>query len=226
MKRILIIEDDPAIIEGIKFSLEEEHFQIITACDGEIGLQIAKRENPDLIILDLVMPKKNGIEVCKELRDEGNNIPILMVTNKKDEIDKIMGLETGADDYLTKPFSVRELVARIKAVLRRSENVTREMQEFNFGDVFIDVKKHQVFKNNNFVNFSETEFKVFLFLVNHEGEVISRNKLLDEVWGYETYPTTRTVDNYILSIRKKIEDNPSEPKYILTIPKGGYRFVR
>lgn len=226
MKRLLVIEDDPVILEGLKISLELENYIVVTADDGVKGYNAAKKEKPDLIILDLLLPGKTGLEICKALRSEGNCTPILMLTSKKEEIDKIVGLETGADDYLTKPFSVRELIARVGAILRRSGNTINKVTEFKFGNIYLDIKKHEIFKNKKPVSMSETEFKVLVFFINHEGEVISRDQLLDQVWGYDTFPTTRTVDNYILSLRKKLEDNPSEPKNILTVPKGGYRFVR
>lgn len=226
MKRILIVEDDPVILQGIRISLEEENYIVIEAEDGEKGYNSARKEKPDLIILDLMLPGKTGLEICRTLRSEGNSTPILMLTSRKDEIDKLIGFETGADDYITKPFSIRELMARIRAILKRSSTGLNNIIEFNFGNVSVDIKKHEIFKKKKPVNLSETEFKVLVFFINHEGEVISRDQLLDEVWGYDTFPTTRTVDNYILSLRKKIEDNPSEPKNILTVPKGGYRFVR
>jgi DNA-binding response OmpR family regulator len=226
MKNILIIEDDPAIQQGLSICLQEEHFQTTLSGDGENGFQLAKKNNYDLIILDLMLPKKNGMEVCKELRNEKINTPILMLTSKKEEIDKIMGLETGADDYMTKPFSIRELVARIKAILRRGERIEKEILEFSFANIFIDFKKQEVFKRKRLLALSVTEFKILKYFIQHEEEVVSRDQLLDEVWGYDTFPTTRTVDNYILSLRKKIEDEPSEPKHIITVPKGGYRFKK
>jgi len=226
MKRILVIEDDPVILQGLKISLEEENFTVLEANDGEKGYNIARKEKPDFLILDLMLPGKSGFEVCRALRSEGNATPILMLTSKKDEIDKLIGFETGADDYITKPFSVREVLARIRAILRRSGNLELNLAEFTFGNVFVDIRKHEIYKKKLPVTLSETEFKVLVYMINHEGEVISRDQLLDQVWGYDTFPTTRTVDNYILSLRKKLEDNPSEPKNILTVPKGGYRFVR
>lgn len=226
MNRILVIEDDPAILQGIKITLEEENYSVITASDGEKGYLAARTEKPDLILLDLMLPGRTGLEICRCLRSEGNNTPVLMLTSKKEEIDKLIGFETGADDYVTKPFSLRELIARVRSLLRRSKNSGAAVSEFSFNNIFVDIKKHEVYKKKKPVTLSETEFKVLVHLINHEGEVISRDQLLDEVWGYDTYPTTRTVDNYILSLRKKLEDNPSEPKNIITVPKGGYRFVR
>lgn len=224
MKKILVIEDDPAILQGLELSLQEEHFDVSTADDGEKGYNMARKNNFDLIVLDLMLPKMNGFEICSSLRKEKVQTPIIMLTSKKEEIDKVMGLETGADDYITKPFSIRELIARIKAVIRRSEKTGNELSEFNFGKLNIDFRKQEVTKNKKLVDLSVTEFKVLKYMIQHENEIVTREMLLDEIWGYDTFPTTRTVDNYILSLRKKIEDNPSEPKNILTVPKAGYRF--
>ncbi len=224
MKKILVIEDDPATLQGLELALREEHFDVLKAIDGETGFNLAKKNNYDLILLDLILPGMNGMEICSSLRNEKIQTPIIMLTNKKEEIDKLMGLETGADDYMTKPFSIRELVARIKAVMRRSERTVGELCEFNFGKINIDFKKQELWKNKKLIDLSVTEFNVLKYMIQHEDEIATREMLLDEIWGYDTFPTTRTVDNYILSLRKKIEDNPSIPKYILTVPKAGSRF--
>lgn len=226
MKRILAIEDDPAILRGLVASLKAEHYEVLTATDGEKGYQIGKRGNIDLIILDLMLPNKNGEEICRDLRKEGINIPILMLTVKKEEMDKVLGLEVGADDYVTKPFSIRELHARIKALLRRPPALKKEIDAYTFGDVHVDFKKHEVTKNKAPLQLSVRELEVLKYLIQHEGEVVTRDMLLENVWGYEAFPTTRTVDNYILSLRKKIEENPSKPKHLLTIHTAGYKFVK
>lgn len=226
MKRILIIEDDPAILLGLKESLVEENFEVLTASDGEEGYQKGKKENIDLIILDLVLPSKNGIEICKDLRAHEISIPILMLTSKREEIDKVLGLEIGADDYVTKPFSIRELIARIKALLRRQVEFKKELEDYSFGDISIDFKRQEVFKGSSKIEISTTEIGILKYFIQFEGEVVTRHQLLDDVWGYENYPTTRTVDNFILNIRKKIEDDPSHPKHLLTIHKSGYKFVK
>jgi two-component system alkaline phosphatase synthesis response regulator PhoP len=226
MKRIFIIEDDPAISKGLADALREEHFEVVTEDDGEKGFKFAQNENIALIILDLMLPSKNGIEICTDLRKKGINIPILMLTSKKEEMDKVLGLEIGADDYVTKPFSVRELLARIKALLRRKQEIVKEVEEYSFGSVQIDFKKQIASKMNKSIELSTTEFKILKYFVEHEGEVVTRDNLLDKVWGYDVFPTSRTVDNYILSIRKQIEDNPSEPKHLITVPKAGYKFVK
>jgi len=225
MKRILIIEDDPAISRGLKESLEDEHYQILTADDGKVGYDLALQENPDLILLDLMLPTKNGQDICRKLREDGMTMPILMLTSKREETDKVLGLELGADDYITKPCSLRELHARIKANLRRGEIIKKEFSTFNFADIEIDFKKQKAIKKGNPMQLSTKEFEILHFFVQHDDEVISRDMLLDEVWGYDVYPTTRTVDNYILNLRKKIEEDAAKPKYILTIHKSGYRFV-
>lgn len=226
MKRILIIEDDPAISLGLEEVFKEEHFEVVIENDGYMGFIKAQKEKFDIIILDLMLPSKNGIEICKDLRKEIINSPILMLTSKKEEMDKVLGLEIGADDYVTKPFSIRELIARVKALLRRSENIKNEISYFSFGNFQIDFKKMSAFKNNLPIDLSSMEFKILKYFIEREGKVISREQLLDDVWGYDNYPTTRTVDNFILSLRKKIEDNPSEPKHLITFYKVGYRFIK
>ncbi|MBI1805070.1 MAG: response regulator transcription factor [Ignavibacteriae bacterium] len=226
MKRILIIEDDPAIVRGLEAALGEEHYTLLTAREGEKGYLMAKRENIDLIILDIVLPKKSGLDICKDLRKDEINTPILMLTSKKEEIDKVMGLEIGADDYVTKPFSLRELKARIHALLRRKAELKMEIDEYSFGTVDVDFKKQEANKNKRPIRLSSKEFDVLKFFIRHEGEVVTRHMLLDEVWGYEQDPTTRTVDNYILSLRKKIEDIPTKPKHLLTVHTTGYKFVK
>ena len=226
MKRILIIEDDPAILTGLVDSLHVEHFEVLTADDGEIGFQKGKDENLDLIILDLMLPSKNGIEICKELRANGLTIPILMLTSKKEEMDKVLGLEIGADDYMTKPFSIKELIARIKALLRRKVEFKKEIEDYSFDNIVLDFKKQEAYKDNDIIDISTTEFNILKYFIQFEGEVVTRHQLLDDVWGYDNFPTTRTVDNFILNIRKKIEDDPTQPKHLLTIHKAGYKFVR
>lgn len=226
MKKILIIEDDPAIRTGIKEALSAEGYSVSEADTGTSGFDIASKNNFDLIILDLILPGKDGIEICKDLRSNGVKTPIIMVTSRKEEIDKILGLEIGADDYVTKPFSLRELLARIKALIRRSTYEPGDIEEVDFADLKINFKKQEMLKGINSVKLSATEYRILHYFIDHEGEVISRDKFLDEVWGYDSYPTTRTVDNYILSLRKKIEDDPANPKHLLTIHKVGYKFVK
>jgi DNA-binding response OmpR family regulator len=225
MKKILIIEDDLAIQKGVKDNLELENYEVITESDGEAGLQTAIKQLPDLIILDLNLPSKSGYDICRELRSSGNNVPIIMLSARAEEADKVLGLELGADDYVTKPFSIRELLSRIKAVLRRKSEFENETDSYFIDDIKIDFKKMEAYKGKKLIFMSLKEYEILKFFIKHKEEVVSRNMLLDEVWGYEVFPTTRTVDNYVMMIRKKIEKNPSIPKHILTIHSAGYRFV-
>ena len=226
MKKILIIEDDPAIRTGLNEMFTTEGYSVTEADTGTKGFEIASKNNFDLIVLDLILPGKDGIEICKDLRSDGVKTPIIMVTSRKEEIDKILGLEIGADDYVTKPFSIRELLARVKALIRRSTYEPGDIEEVAFANLKIDFKKQEMLKGENPVRLSSTEYRILHYFIDHEGEVISRNKFLDEVWGYDSYPTTRTVDNYILSLRKKIEDDPANPKHLLTVHKVGYKFQK
>jgi DNA-binding response OmpR family regulator len=226
MKRILIIEDDKAILRGLTDNLKKENFEVVSATDGLRGYELAKTAKHNLIILDVMLPSMDGLEICRKLRTEKVQIPILMLTSKKEEVDKVLGLELGADDYLTKPFGIRELVARIKALLRRQSNVPVTLEECTFDDVHINFKRHETRKGKKSLDLSSKEYELLKYFAEHEGEVVSRDQLLDEVWGYEVAPTTRTVDNYVLSLRKKIEANPSKPTHLLTVHTTGYKFVR
>jgi DNA-binding response OmpR family regulator len=226
MKKILIIEDNPAVIKGLQTALTDEHFETLTATDGEKGYQMARRENIDFIILDILLPKKNGLDVCRDLRKDGISIPILMLTSKKGETDEIVGFEIGANDYMTKPFSVPRLIARVRNLLRVQIDKNNEIDVYTFDDVVLDFKKQESTKAGEPIELSTKEFEILKYFIAHEGEVISRDDLLNAVWGYETFPTTRTVDNYILSIRKKIETQPSHPNHLLTIHTAGYKFVK
>ena len=226
MQKILIIEDDPATSMGLSDSLKEEGYTVTAASSGKMGYEKALTGEYDFIILDLILPEKNGIDVCKDLRKNNISTPILMLTGKKEEIDKILGLEIGADDYVTKPFSVREVISRVKAILRRPKEVKSDIDEYSFADVYLNFIGQEAKKGNNKIELSAMEFKVMKYFVQREGEVIERNKLLDEVWGYENYPSTRTVDNFILNLRKKIEDDHRNPKHLLTVHRAGYKFVK
>jgi DNA-binding response OmpR family regulator len=226
MKTILIVEDDKAIVRGLTDNLKRDNFEVAVAENGEQGYALAKQGNYDVIILDLLLPKLGGMEVCRQLRADNVHTPILMLTGKKEEVDKVLGLEIGADDYLTKPFSMRELIARIRALLRRQSSMTTKLDECAFEDVYIDFKKQEAKKGKKSLEMSAKEFELLRYFVEREGEVISRAQLLDDVWGYEVAPTTRTVDNYILSLRKKIEVHSSKPKHLVTVHTAGYKFVR
>ena len=225
MPKILIIEDEPEMLMGLQDNFEFEGYEVITASDGVAGLEAALSENADLIILDIMLPEKSGFDVCKELRAKNIDTPIIMLTAKGQEIDKVLGLEMGADDYMTKPFSVRELLARVKAVLRRYKHNQKSMSKYILGNVEIDFDKYIAHKDNVDLNFTHKEFEILKYFIQHRGETISREKLLDDVWGYEAYPTSRTVDNHILKLRQKIEKDPAHPRHILTVHGIGYKFI-
>jgi DNA-binding response OmpR family regulator len=226
MKTILIVEDDSSISKGLKENLELEHFKVHTEADGEKGFQSAIKNKPDLIILDVMLPSKNGFDICRDIRSQNMNTPVIMLTGKSAESDKVLGLGLGADDYITKPFSIRELIARINAILRRVNNIEKDFETYTFADIKLDFKRLELIKGKKTLEMSLKEFEILKFFIKHEGQVVTRNQLLDEVWGYDVFPTTRTVDNYILMIRKKIENNPSVPKHIQTIHSAGYKFVK
>jgi DNA-binding response OmpR family regulator len=226
MKRVLVVEDDAAIRSGLEEVLEAEHYQVLTAANGTQALNLGKKENLDVIILDLGLPDINGEDVCQQLRDAGVPTPILMLTSKSQEMDKVMGLEKGADDYMTKPFSVRELIARLRALLRRERGVKRDLEEYAFGKAVVDFKKQEATFNGKPAKLSVREYSVLKYLIMHEGEVVTRDMLLNDVWGYEQFPTTRTVDNYILALRKKLEGKTTGPQHIMTVHTAGYKFVR
>jgi len=225
MSRILIIEDEADLVKGLKLNLADEGYEVAWAPDGREGLRRALEDPPDLVILDIMLPGMNGLDVCRELRQRKANVPILMLTAKGEEVDKVVGLEIGADDYITKPFSVRELLARIKAHLRREKREPHVPKTFVFGEVQIDFVHFKVSRAGRETDLTSLEVDILKYLVAHKGEVVSRDALLDKVWGYESFPTTRTIDNHILKLRKKIEDDPSNPRHILSIYGEGYRFI-
>jgi Response regulators consisting of a CheY-like receiver domain and a winged-helix DNA-binding domain len=224
-EKILVVDDEEHIIELIKFNLESLGYKVITASNGIDAVKLAKEELPNLILLDLMLPGKDGYDVCKDIRKEAPmaNIPIIMITAKGEELDKILGLELGADDYITKPFSVRELLARVKAVLRRTAAVVNE-QNYKFGDISIDFQKHEILKNDEKLDLTLKEFELLEMLVKNKGRVMTRDFLLDKIWGYEYIGETRTVDVHIRHLRQKIEEDDKKPRYIETIRGIGYRF--
>jgi len=223
--KVLLVEDEAGLILTLTDRLEAEGFAVKSAADGESGLKLALAESFDLIILDVMLPKKNGYDVCRDLRQKSIDTPILMLTAKGETIDKVLGLKLGADDYLTKPFEVIELLARIEALLRRAPKTTNNSPDvFNFGDVAIDFKRAEVSKNSQTIELSAMEFKLLQFLIENRGAVHSRNQLLDEVWGYDAMPSTRTVDVHVAWLRQKLEDNPKYPQYIQTVHGFGYKF--
>lgn len=225
MTRILIIEDDPSILLGLERNLKFEGYEVMSAEDGVRGLQLAVDKSPDLIVLDIMLPKLNGYELCRHLRKIKISVPIIMLTARGQEIDKVMGLELGADDYVTKPFSIVELLARIKAVLRRAKRSEEEMTSFAFGNVEIDFERHTIVKDGELLNLSAREFDLLKFLISNNGKALSRSAILNEVWGYDYYGTQRTVDNLISNLRQKLETDPDNPKYILTVWGVGYKFL-
>ncbi len=228
MKRVLLVEDEEGLVITLSDRLQSEGFDVSVARDGEEGLKKALSDAFDLMILDVMLPKKNGFDVCRDLRGEGGETPILMLTAKGETIDKVLGLKLGADDYLTKPFEVIELLARIEALLRRPADISQNGSgsDFQFGDVAIDIKKAEVSKGGKVVELSAMEFKLLQFLVKNGGDVHSRDELLDAVWGYDAMPTTRTVDVHIAWLRQKLEENPKHPKHIQTVHGLGYKFVK
>lgn len=225
MARILIVEDEPNMVAGLRDNFEYEGYEVITAPDGVTGLERALSEAPDLVILDVMMPRMSGLDVCKQLKSKRPSVPIIMLTARGQEVDKVVGLELGADDYVTKPFSIRELLARVKAVLRRARTVPKEQDGYSFGDVEVNLRSCQVSRKGKALDFSSKEFELLKYFLCHPGETLSRDRLLEDVWGYERFPTTRTVDAHIVRLRQKIEPKPEEPRFILTVHGTGYKFV-
>ncbi len=224
-KKILVVDDEEHILELIKFNLMKEGYRVITADNGKDALNMAIQEYPDLILLDLMLPGLDGLEVCKEIRKNSSiqGTSIIMLTAKGEELDKILGLELGADDYITKPFSVRELMARVKAILRRT-NSKQEDITFKFGDITIDFQRHEVKKNSEKVELTLKEFELLEILIKNKGKVMTRDFLLDKIWGYEYIGETRTVDVHVRHLRQKIESDDKNPMYIRTIRGIGYKF--
>jgi two-component system alkaline phosphatase synthesis response regulator PhoP len=224
--RILLVEDEEGLILTLTDRLRNEGFEVRSAADGTSGLELALSEGFDLIILDVMLPKKNGYDVCRDLRQKNVDTPVLMLTAKGETIDKVLGLKLGADDYLTKPFEVLELLARIEALLRRAPRTSAVSPEsYSFGDVSIDFKSAEVKKAAKPVDLSAMEFKLLQFLIENRGAVHSRDQLLDEVWGYDAMPSTRTVDVHVAWLRQKLEDNPKHPQFIHTVHGLGYKFT-
>ena len=222
--RILIVEDEPAMVAGLRDNFEFEGYEVISAADGVSGLERALADEPDLVVLDVMMPRMSGLDVCKQLKAKRPSVPIIMLTARGQEIDKVVGLELGADDYVTKPFSIRELMARVKAVLRRvSPQPNAEV--YKFSDVEVNIRQNEVLRDGAPIELSSKEFALLAYFISHPAETLSRDRLLDAVWGYENYPNTRTVDTHIVHLRQKLEQNPEEPRFILTVHGSGYKFV-
>ncbi len=225
-KKILIVEDEPGILVSLKDEFESQGYIVHAAEDGEKGLEIAKGEKPDLIILDIMLPVLDGYEVCKKLRMEGDTTPIIMLTVKDEEVDKVLGLELGADDYVTKPFSFRELTARVKAVFRRTEEQVKNLTDYSFGNIELDFEKYEAKKEGKKLYLTPLEFHMMRLFIRSKGKAISRDYFLDRIWGEDNVTVSyRTIDSHIANIRKKIEDDPSNPKHILSIRGVGYKFI-
>ena len=221
---ILIIEDDVSILRGLKDNLTFEGYRVHTSTDGQKGLRHALEKHIDLLLLDIMLPGMNGYEICRRLKKDKPQLPIIMITARGSEMDTVAGLDIGADDYISKPFGIPELLARVRAVLRRSSTDEQEIETYSFGNVSLDFKKFQASVNNEQTELSSKEFAIMKYLIEHEQEVIHRHELLEKVWGFNVTPTTRTVDNYILELRKKLEEDPSNPKHIITVRGAGYKF--
>jgi len=223
--RILIVEDEPAMVAGLRDNFEYEGYEVISAADGAEGLARALADNPDLVVLDVMMPRMSGLDVCKQLKAERPSMPIIMLTARGQEIDKVVGLELGADDYVTKPFSIRELMARVKAVLRRASPQAPAPEVYRFSDVEVNIRANEVRRAGTLIDLSAKEFALLTYFIANPAETLSRDRLLDAVWGYDNYPNTRTVDTHIVHLRQKLEPNPEEPRFILTVHGSGYKFV-
>ena len=226
MRRVLIIEDDKDIIELVRYNLEKEGYQVAALGDGVSGLAQIKKAAPDILLLDLMLPRLSGLEICKVIRSDErlNRLPILMLTARSEEADRVLGLEIGADDYVTKPFSPRELVARVKALLRRAEPLTESAHAIEAGALLIDPTAYRVTRNGVPVTLSTLEFRLLYFLASHQNRVFSRDQLLDEVWGNERFVTPRSVDVYIRRLREKVEEDSEKPIHLKTIRGAGYLF--
>ena len=220
--RVLIVEDDSSLLFGLKKNLQFEGYEVLTASDGEAGLGLAVDERPDLIILDVMLPRMNGFEVCEVLRSNKVETPVIFLTAKALESDKVTGLTLGGDDYMTKPFSVAELLARIQTVLRRVN--ASEGEKLTIGPLELDLSGRSVLLEGKEVNLTTKEFELLCFMARNIGKVLPRERILQKVWGYNYYGTARTIDNFINRLRQKIEENPLEPRFLLTVRGGGYKF--
>lgn len=227
-KKVLVVEDEQSIVTLIKYNLEKAGYEVIIAFNGKTGQRKAIEEQPDVIILDLMLPKLDGFEVCKQLRAQKVYTPILMLTAKDDEIDKVTGLNIGADDYMTKPFSPRELVARVNALIRRTniidESINRQLEEIKIGEITVNPSEYEAFYRGELIELTPKEFELLVYLIKNKGRVLTREKLLKDVWDYTFVGDTRIVDVHISHLREKIEENSRNPKYIKTIRGLGYKF--
>jgi len=225
MPRILIVEDEPDMVRGLQFNLEARGYEVLAAADGEAGAELALTHPVDLVLLDLMLPKRDGYEVCRTIRQEKPDLPIVILTARGQESDVVLGLKLGADDYVRKPFSVTELVARIEAVLRRSHATDESLGTVEFGDVALDFVGHTASKGESALELTPKEFEILRHFIRHRGQVVTRDALLQSAWGYASYPNTRTVDAHIVKLRQKIEDDPHNPRHLLTVHGVGYKFI-
>ncbi len=222
---ILVVEDEADLLRGLRDNLAYEGWRVLTAGDGEKGLALALKEKPDLVILDWMLPGMDGLAVCRELRARGSMVPVVFLTARGQEVDRVLGLEMGADDYVTKPFSVRELVARVKAILRRAQGTASRPAKFAIGDLEVDADAFTAKRGKKLIELGRYEAEILRLLAQRKGQVVSRNDILNEVWGVDAYPTDRTVDNYIVKLRQKIERDPKTPRLLLTVHGAGYKVV-
>jgi DNA-binding response OmpR family regulator len=225
MTRVLVVEDDPGILRTVADNLKFEKYDVVTAMDGETAYRLQHSQHPDLIILDLMLPRMSGLELCRKLRTEGEHVAILMLTARSEEADRVLGLDLGADDYLTKPFSVPELMARIRALLRRTSSAAGLPSMLKFGQVEVDFQKYVARRRGKPIEMTRKEFDLLRFLASREDVVVTRDELLNKVWGLDSYPVTRTVDNHVASLRSKVEADPARPVFIQTVHGVGYKFV-
>ena len=225
MRTVLLIEDDDAMARALRDGFEFEGYRVLLAQDGASGLRMAASESPDLVILDVMLPKLSGHDVCKQLRAQGSKVPIIMLTARSQEIDKVLGLKLGADDYVTKPFGFLELMARVEALLRRTRGGDTGFETYCFGDIAVDFNQHELRRAGALLEASPREFRLLRYFIEHRGEVVGRDALLDAVWDYENAPLTRTVDMHVAKLRRKIEPSLAEPRWIVTVHRMGYKFT-
>ncbi|MBI3895654.1 MAG: response regulator transcription factor [Acidobacteria bacterium] len=224
MKRVLIVEDDKSLALALREGFEYEGYSVLVAADGTAGLRLAVEKLLTLIILDVMLPKRSGFELCTQLRKAGNTVPIIILSARSEESDKVLGLKLGADDYLTKPFSFMELMARVEAVMRRSSKEEEKRRNYQGGGLEVNLDTGEVFKSGHPLELSTREFAILKYLIEHHGRVVSRNQLLDAVWGYENFSFSRTVDVHVAKLRRKIEDDPGSPRHLVTVHGTGYKF--
>jgi two-component system alkaline phosphatase synthesis response regulator PhoP len=225
LPRVLIVEDEPGLLLGLQDNCEYEGYEVLAARDGQEALDVALAGRPDLILLDVMLPKMSGLDVCRILRQRGVTAPIIMLTARSQEVDKVVGLEVGADDYVTKPFGVRELMARVRAQLRRASTPPPRIETCRFGDIELDFQRHQATRAGRPLALTPREFEMLKYFARRRSEVVTREELLDHVWGLSNYPFTRTVDNHVAKLRRKIEPAPARPRWLITVHRVGYKFL-